>query len=107
MDFDPDYKETTNSLLTFGIADFTSFNLKNGIEQEQVRLFDRARHPAVRAAPGAASTVTMEEPDPLRPVLRFQYRRGIARRFGCRASRVIRRDPAAAIRAASPFRERA
>jgi len=36
-DFDADYREASNSLLTFGIADFTSYNLKNGIEQERVR----------------------------------------------------------------------
>src|ERR1035441_8268857 len=37
QDFDPAYEEATNSLLSFGIADFTSYNLKSGIEQEQVR----------------------------------------------------------------------
>ena len=36
-DFDRSYQEATNSLLTFGVADFTSLNLKNGIDQERVR----------------------------------------------------------------------
>ena len=29
QDFDPAFEQATNSLLTFGVADFTSFNLKN------------------------------------------------------------------------------
>ena len=70
VDFDPEYEQTNNSLLTFGIADFTSFNLKNGIEQQKVRL---SIERAVRQfEPRLAHvTVTLEEPDPLRPVLRF------------------------------------
>jgi len=69
-DFGPEYKETSNSLLTFGIADFTSFNLKNAIEQERVRL---SIERAVRQfEPRLAHvTVSMDEPDPVRPVLRF------------------------------------
>ena len=70
-DFDPAYEEATNSLLSFGIADFTSYNLKSGIEQEQVRRsIERAiRHFEPRLARVA---VSIEEPDPLRPVLQFQ-----------------------------------
>src|SRR4051794_112920 len=37
-DFPAAYSECTNSLLTFGITDFTSYNLKSAVEQEQVRL---------------------------------------------------------------------
>src|SRR5215472_10648931 len=36
-DFDSSYEQATNSVLTFGVADFTSFNLTNAFEQERVR----------------------------------------------------------------------
>src|SRR5437016_2323775 len=70
-DFDSSYEQSTNSLLTFGVADFTSYNLKNAIEQERVR---RSIERAIRLFEPRLSrvTVTLEEPDPLRPVLRFQ-----------------------------------
>jgi type VI secretion system protein ImpF len=70
-DFDPAYEECTNSLLSFGINDFTSYNLKNAIEQEQVR---RSIERAIRQfEPRLVRVeVTVEEPDPLRPVLQFQ-----------------------------------
>src|ERR1035437_871931 len=69
--FDPAYEEATNSLLSFGIADFTSYNLKSGVEQDQVR---RSIERAVRQFEPrlARVTVSIEEPDPLRPVLQFQ-----------------------------------
>src|SRR5437879_3693103 len=68
QDFDSSYEEATNSLLTFGVADFTSYNLKNAIEQERVR---RSIERAIRQFEPrlARVTVTLEEPDPLRPVL--------------------------------------
>ena len=71
QDFDPGYEQATNSLLTFGVADFTSFNLKNGIEQERVR---RSIEQAIRRFEPrlARVTVTLEMPDALSPVLRFQ-----------------------------------
>ena len=71
QDFDPAYEEATNSLLSFGIADFTSYNLKNGVEQEQVR---RSMERAIRKfEPRLASvSASLEESDPLRPVLQFQ-----------------------------------
>ena len=58
-------------LLAFGIADFTSYNLKNSIEQERVR---RSMERSIRQfEPRLARVeVTLEEPDPLKPVLRFQ-----------------------------------
>jgi type VI secretion system protein ImpF len=70
-DFDPAYEEATNSLLSFGIVDFTSYNLKSGDEQEQVR---RSIERAIRQFEPRLSrvSVSIEEPDPLRPVLRFQ-----------------------------------
>src|SRR5207237_9192591 len=36
-DFDSSYEQATNSLLTFGVADFTPYHLRNGVEQERVR----------------------------------------------------------------------
>jgi type VI secretion system protein ImpF len=70
-DFDPAYTEATNSLLSFGIVDFTSYNLKSGAEQDQVR---RSIERAIRQFEPrlARVSVTLEEPDPLRPVLQFQ-----------------------------------
>lgn len=71
QDFDPAYEEATNSLLSFGINDFTSYNLKNAVEQERVRLsIERAIR---QFEPRLARVeVSVEEPDPLRPVLQFQ-----------------------------------
>src|ERR1700688_4634277 len=36
-DFPPEYEEATNSLLSFGVADFTSYDLKGGGDRERVR----------------------------------------------------------------------
>jgi type VI secretion system protein ImpF len=71
QDFDPAYEEATNSLLSFGITDFTSYNLKSGAEQDQVRLsIERAiRQFEPRLA---RVSVSIQEPDPLRTVLEFQ-----------------------------------
>jgi type VI secretion system protein ImpF len=70
-DFRPGYEEASNSLLSFGVADFTSYDLKNGADQEKVR---RSIERAVRQFEPrlARVTVSIEEPDPLRPVLQFQ-----------------------------------
>jgi type VI secretion system protein ImpF len=70
-DFDPSYVEATKSLLTFGIADFTSYNLKNLPEQELVR---RSVERAIREFEPrlARVTVSLEKSDSLRPVLQFQ-----------------------------------
>ena len=70
-DFNPEFTEATNSLLTFGVADFTAFNLKNQPEQERVR---RSIERAIREFEPRLSrvTVSMEQPDPLKPLLRFQ-----------------------------------
>src|ERR1700685_4192354 len=70
-DFEPEYEQATNSLLTFGVTDFTACDLNNGIEQEQVRCsIERAIR---QFEPRLARVkVSLEEPDPLRPMLRFQ-----------------------------------
>lgn len=70
-DFDPAYEESTSSLLSFGITDFTSYNLKNGVEQEEVR---RSIERAIRQFEPRLAGVeaSVEEPDPLKPVLQFQ-----------------------------------
>jgi type VI secretion system protein ImpF len=71
QDFDPEYQEATRSLLSFGISDFTSYNLKNTLEQDRVRLsIERAiRQFEPRLDQVEVSVVP---PDPLRPVLQFQ-----------------------------------
>jgi type VI secretion system protein ImpF len=70
-DFDENYEESTNSLLTFGIVDFTSYNLKKGAGQEQLR---RSIESAIRRFEPRLErvTVSMDEADQLRPILRFQ-----------------------------------
>ena len=70
-DFSPGFEEATNSLLSFGVADFTSYDLKNGADQERLR---RSIERAVRQfEPRLASvSVLVAEPDPLKPVLQFQ-----------------------------------
>src|SRR5689334_23285745 len=37
-DFDAEFSEATNSILTFGVSDFTARNLKNRVDQDGVRL---------------------------------------------------------------------
>lgn len=71
QDFDPSFEHSTNSLLTYGVVDFTSYNLKNGIEQERVR---RSMERAIRQFEPRLTrvTVSLEPPDASRPVLRFQ-----------------------------------
>lgn len=70
-DFPPGYEDATNSLLSFGVVDFTTYDLRNGVERERVR---RSIEQAVRQFEPrlARVTVSVEEPDPLRPVLQFQ-----------------------------------
>jgi len=70
-DFDSSYEQATNSVLTFGVADFTSFNLTNALEQERVR---HSIERAIRLFEPRLSrvNVALEEPDALKPVLRFQ-----------------------------------
>ena len=70
-DFPRSFEEATNSLLSFGVADFTSYDLKNGVEQERVR---RSIERAIRQFEPRLTrvVVTMEPIDPLRPILHFQ-----------------------------------
>jgi type VI secretion system protein ImpF len=70
-DFPAGFEESTNSLLSFGVVDFTAHDLKSGVEQERLR---RSIERAVRQFEPrlAGVTVTIEEPDPLKPVLQFQ-----------------------------------
>lgn len=70
-DFDPSYAESTNSLLSFGIVDFTSYNLKNGIEQERVR---RSIERAIRQFEPrlTAVEVLIAPANELKPILEFQ-----------------------------------
>jgi type VI secretion system protein ImpF len=70
-DFDRSYEEAANSLLTFGILDFTSYNLKKNVDQEQLR---RSIERAIRQFEPRLErvAVSIEEADPQRPVLRLQ-----------------------------------
>jgi type VI secretion system protein ImpF len=70
-DFDRSFQEATNSLLSFGVADFTSFNLTSGIDQERVR---RSMERAIRQFEPRLTrvAVTIDPPDAVKPVLRFQ-----------------------------------
>jgi type VI secretion system protein ImpF len=70
-DFDPAYAESANSLLTFGIIDFTSYNLKKGVQQEQLR---KSIESAIRQFEPRLErvSVTLEEADQTRPIVRFQ-----------------------------------
>ena len=72
-DFDPIYEQATASLLTFGIIDFTSYNLKNDVEQELVR---RSIERSIRQFEPRLTRVTviMDELDSLRSVLHFQVK---------------------------------
>jgi type VI secretion system protein ImpF len=65
------YPEAANSLLTFGILDFTAYNLKKGNEQEQLR---RSVERAIRQFEPRLErvAVSLEDADPQRPVLRLQ-----------------------------------
>lgn len=70
-DFNAEFEQATNSILTFGVTDFTSFNLKNRLEQDRVRLsIERAIRQFEPRLTSVA--VTVEEADPLRPALRFE-----------------------------------
>jgi type VI secretion system protein ImpF len=70
QDFDAGYEEATNSLLSFGIPDFTSYDLKNTIEQERVRCsIERAIR---QFEPRLARVkVSLEQPELGCPSLRF------------------------------------
>jgi type VI secretion system protein ImpF len=71
QEIDPTYEQANNSLLTFGIVDFTSCNLQSEVEQEQVR---RSLERSIRQFEPRLTrvAVSVEGPDRLRPVLKFQ-----------------------------------
>lgn len=79
-DFDPVYEQSTNSLLTYGVVDFTAYNLKTGLDREELR---RAMERSIRQFEPRLMQVSVsaEEPDAVTPVLRFQI------------SGVLRADP--------------
>jgi type VI secretion system protein ImpF len=81
-DFDPVYEQATASLLSFGIIDFTAYNLKAQIDQDCVR---RSIERSIRQFEPRLTgvTVSVEHFDPLRPVVRFQV------------SAMLRAEPAA------------
>ena len=81
QDFDPAFEESANSILTFGIMDFTAFNLRNRIDQEAVRLsIERSIR---RFEPRLANvSVTVQDTDPVRPMLRFEIS-AVMRINGC------------------------
>jgi type VI secretion system protein ImpF len=68
QDFDKSFEQSTNSLLTFGVTDFTSYNLNNGIDQERARQsLERAIRQFEPRLTGVS--VSLEQPEPLHPVL--------------------------------------
>ncbi len=71
VDLDPDYVDVGNSVLTYGIPDYTSYTLTNGVEQELVR---RSVERAIRQFEPRLSrvTVALQQPDPAAPTLMFQ-----------------------------------
>jgi type VI secretion system protein ImpF len=70
-DFDASFDEATNSILSYGIPDFTQYDLKNTAEQERVRI---SIERAVRQFEPRLTRVkvTLEPPNPVNPTLRFQ-----------------------------------
>ncbi len=70
-DIDPKYEDVNNSVAAFGIADFTSYNLLSGLEQERTR---RSIERVIRQFEPRLThvTVMLSPVDPLRPLLQFQ-----------------------------------
>lgn len=67
-DFDPGFEQASNSLLTFGVIDFTSYNLNSSADQERARQsIERAIRQFEPRLTGV--TVSLEQPEPLHPVL--------------------------------------
>jgi len=76
QDFDPVFEQATDSLLSFGITDFTSYNLRNSLEQDRVRL---SMERAIRQfEPRLTQVEVLLIPvDTSRPVLQFQITAGM------------------------------
>ncbi len=71
IDIPPEFKEATRSLLTFGILDFTAYNLTSSLEQEKLR--ESIQRAISQFEPRLERVeVSITEPDPLRPILQFQ-----------------------------------
>jgi len=70
-EIDARFEDLNNSVATFGVTDFTSYNLLNGVEQERVR---RSIERAIRCFEPRLTrvTVSLDPVDPLRPMLQFQ-----------------------------------
>src|SRR5215475_4202528 len=82
QDFDPQYTEPANSVLTYGILDFTSYNLKSPFSRDRLRLsVERAIRQFEPRLTGVE--VSVDSGDPLKPILHFQI------------SGVLRVEPAA------------
>jgi type VI secretion system protein ImpF len=71
QDFDAGYVEAANSLLTFGVIDFTSHSLRKGTEQEQLRV---SMERAIRQFEPRLErvSVSVEEADAQRLLLRLE-----------------------------------
>jgi type VI secretion system protein ImpF len=70
-DFDSGFEEATNSLLTFGVVDFTSFNLTSELDQERVRCsIERAIRRFEPRLIGV--TVSLEQANPSNLILHLQ-----------------------------------
>ncbi len=69
--FDSVFEQSANSILTFGVVDFTSFNLNSNVDQERVRQsIERViRHFEPRLS---GVSVTLEQPKLLHPVLNLR-----------------------------------
>ena len=69
--FDPAFEQALNSVLMYGVPDFTAYNLTNGAEQELVR---RSIERALRLFEPRMIrvNVALEQPDLLQPILRYR-----------------------------------
>lgn len=68
QDFDGSFEQSANSVLTFGVTDFTSYNLNSSIDQERARQsVERAIRQFEPRLTGVS--VSLEQPEPLHPVL--------------------------------------
>ena len=67
-EIDPAFEQASDSVLTFGVEDFTSCNLNSSVDQERVR---RSIERAIRQFEPrlARAVVSLEQPEPYHPVL--------------------------------------
>lgn len=65
---DPAFEQASNSVLTFGVEDFTSYNLNSGVDQEYVR---RSIERAIRQFEPrlTRAVVSLRQPEPFHPLL--------------------------------------